>query len=125
MHSRSAGNHRPLQWRLLLGVCLLAGCTSWRVQHVSPADLLSREPRRLRITRADRSRIELHRPQLVGDTIIDGRVRRGVRTKVPLNEVVDVAVRKWDPAETAALVVGTTAVGAVVTIGLIWDSRAD
>jgi len=32
--------------------------------------------------------------------------------------VVDVAVRKWDPAETAALVVGTTAVGAVVTIGL-------
>ncbi len=110
---------------LLLGVCLLAGCTSWRVQHVSPVDLLSREPPRLRITRADRSRIVLHRPQLVGDTIIDGRVRRGVRTKVPLNEVVDVAVRKWDPAETAALVLGTSAVGAVVTIGLIWDSRAD
>ena len=98
MRSRSAGNHRSLQWRLLLGVCLLAACTSWRVQHVSPADLLSREPPRLRVTRADRSRVELHRPQLVGDTIIDGRVRGGVRTKVPLNEVVEVAVRKWDPA---------------------------
>jgi hypothetical protein len=73
----------------------------------------------------DQSRVELRHPQLVGDTIMDGRVRRGVRAKVPMNEVAQIAVRKWDPVETAGLVLGTAAVGAVVTIGVMWDSRAD
>lgn len=112
--------------RLLLGLFVLTGCTGWRTAPVSPVDLLTPEPpSRIRITRVDESRVELHHPQLAGDTIIDGRARRGIRTKVPLSDVASVAVRKWDPLKTAGLVLGTAAVGAVVAIGLVWDTHAD
>ena len=120
---------RARAWRdlcLVLGLFVLTGCTGWRTAQVSPVELLAPEPpSRIRITRVDESRVELHHPQLAGDTIVDGRVRRGTRTKVPVSEVASIAVRKWDPLKTAGLVLGTTAIGAVVAIGLVWDTHAD
>jgi hypothetical protein len=111
---------------VVLGLLMLAGCTRWRAEHVSPAGLLTSEsPTRIRVTRVDKSRVELHRPQLVGDTIVDGRAQDGLRTKVPLNDVAQIAVRKWDPFGTTGLILGAAALGAVVTIGLMWDARAD
>jgi hypothetical protein len=105
---------------------VLTGCTRWRAEQVSPVGLLTSEsPTRTRITRFDRSRVELHHPQLVGDTIFDGRTRHGIRERVRLSDVAQVAVRKWDPLGTAGLVLGTAALGTVVTIGLLWDARAD
>lgn len=116
--------NRP-HWFVLVGLFALAGCTRWRTQQVSPAGLLTSEsPRKIRVTRTDRSRVVLHQPQLVGDTIIGGRTRKGVRAKVPLSEVKQVAVRKWDPFGTAGVVLGAAALGALITIGLIWDTHA-
>ena len=119
-------------WRLrhratcyTLSALLLVGCTRWRVQDVFPEEVLATQPDRVRITLADRSRLELHRPQLVADTIYDGRARHGMRRQVPLGKVREVALRKWDPLGTAALTVGTAAVGAVIAIGAVWSSRAD
>ena len=45
--------------------------------------------------------------------------------RVPLTDVAQVAVRKWDPPATGGLAVGTTALGAVVAIGVMWDAPAD
>jgi hypothetical protein len=115
------------RWRcLVLSLLALTGCTRWRTEPVSPVELLALQPPlRIRITRVDRSRVELHRPQLVGDTIIDGRTRRGIPTQVSLDEVASVAVRKWDPFGTAGVLIGTAALGTALTIGLMWDGRAD
>jgi hypothetical protein len=115
---------RQLGCYRLLSLLVLAGCTHWRPARESPADLLAPEPPpRVRITRLDESRVELRRPQLVGDTLIDGRTRDGSDVKVPLAQVAQVAVRKWDPIGTAGVVLGTAALGAIVTIGLMWDAR--
>ena len=109
-----------------LGALLLVGCTRWRVQDVVPGELVAtRHPDRVRITRVDRSRIELRQPRLVGDTIYDGRSHRGERPRVLVADVEEVAVRKLDPLGTAAVMLGTAALGAVVAIGLLWSSRAD
>lgn len=56
---------------------------------------------------------------------VDGRTQHGTSRKVPFTDVAQVAVRKWDPFGTAGLVVGTVALGAIVTVGLMWDARAD
>jgi hypothetical protein len=61
----------------------------------------------------------------VGDTIMDGRIGHDTRTKVFLNDVAEVAVRKWDLFGTTGLILGAAALGTVATIGLLWDARAD
>jgi hypothetical protein len=105
---------------------ILTDCTSWRTEHVSPVALLtSTPPSRLQVTRADKSRVELRRPQLVGDTIVDGRTRRGTRTRIALNDVEEVAVRKWDPLETTGLVLGVAVLGGIVTLAALYDTRVD
>jgi hypothetical protein len=94
--------------------------------HVSPSDLLSSEPpSKIRITRADKSRVVLHKPQLVGDTLLDGRSGHDLPAKVSLDEVAEVQVRRLDPVETAGLILGTAALGLLVAAGLTWDARAD
>ncbi len=94
--------------------------------NVSPVDLLSSEPpSKIRVTRADKSRVVLHDPRLVGDTLVDGRIRHDLPAKVSLDEVAEVQVRKGDPVETAGLILGTAALGLLVAAGLTWDARAD
>jgi hypothetical protein len=102
------------------------GCTRWRTQDVTPRELLSaRKPEQLRITRLDHSRVVFRRPQLVGDTIYDGRLHRDERAQVPVSGVSEIAIRGWDPLGTIALTLGTAALGAVVAVGAVWSSRAD
>ena len=101
-------------------------CTRWRVKEVTPRELLThRTEDRVRITRLDRSQIVFRRPKLVGDTIYNGGSHDRGRAPIAVSDVAQVAVRRLDPIGTTAVVLGTAALGAVVTIGALWSSRAD
>lgn len=111
---------------LFLIAIALSGCTRWRVQSVSPAELVTTlHSQKVRITRPDRSRIVLHQPELIRDTVYGRPNRRGIRQGVALNDVRKVAVRGWDPIGTAVLTVCAAAVASVVYIGVLWSERAD
>jgi hypothetical protein len=111
---------------LFLIAMTLSGCTRWRVQSVSPKELVTtRRPYKVRITRPDRSRIVLHQPELIRDTVYGRPNRRGIRQGVALTDVRKVAVRRWDPIGTAVLTVSAAAVASVVYMGVLWSERAD
>lgn len=117
---RGLKSHLP-EHRFLVGILLLAGCTHWHTDHVSPVGfLISKAPNRIRVTRVDHSRVVLHNPLLVGDTIVDSRPKDASGTKVPLNDVAEVAIRKCDPLATIGLVLGTAVVGASAAFVAAW-----
>ena len=48
----------------------LSGCVSWKVRNVEPkAFVMEAKPERIRIQRADASKVVLTRPAVVGDSI--------------------------------------------------------
>ena len=106
----------PLVPRCLDAVMLtsvLAGCSSWQVTDVAPAQLLQREaPERLRVTRADGSWVTLDHPRLTGDSIAGETA--GASAAIPLSDVQALAVRKSHTAKTLGLIAGLTAAGLIV-----------
>ena len=100
---------------------LVAACTHWHTERASPTALLTTKiPSRIRITQPDRSRVVVHHPQLVGDTIVDGRPKRPPGPKIPLSDVTAVAVRKWEPVRTMGLVLGTLIVAGYAALAAVW-----
>jgi hypothetical protein len=97
---------------------LVAGCTTWRVQWVSPETVIRRDqPGAVEVTRVDSSRVVLQDPRVVGDSLV-GKVDGAVES-VALAHVAYVAVRRGDGAGTAGLVLlgalaGFVAVAAAV-----------
>ena len=52
-------------------VILVAGCTTWRVQWVSPETVIRRDqPGAVEVTRVDSSRVVLQDPRIVGDSLV-------------------------------------------------------
>lgn len=119
---------------LLAGVLvspLLLSCTSWRLQQISPAQLISeKQPSKIRVTRSDGTRIVLTQPRLSGDSLIgsaigyvsvvppEGGARVGVSTAeplgIPLADVAGVSVRRTNAWLTSLLVLGVFAAGGAV-----------
>ena len=100
---------------LATAAATISACTSWRVQPVSPAQLLDEErPERVRVQRSDRSRVVLNAPQLVPDSLVG--TSRGERTSLPLADIAQIEVRRGSTGKTIGLVLGLTAVTAVVCI---------
>ena len=84
-----------------LSAIVLVGCTSWRVQNVSPMSFVAEtKPGKIRIQREDGSRMVLSRPALVGDSI------RGPQGAVAVADVSAIAVRKFDVLKTLGLTLG-------------------
>jgi hypothetical protein len=82
---------------------LVVGCTTWRVQWVSPETVIRRDqPGAVEVTRVDSSRVVLRDPRIVGDSLV-GKVDGAVES-VALARVAYVAVRRGDGAGTAGLV---------------------
>jgi hypothetical protein len=123
---------KNLRLKLRLGFCWSFGaaaapaCTKWQVQSAAPQQLLAENrPEKIRITRTDRSRVILQRPEIINDTLYgvrdDSRLRldregnpasrHGAREAVALPDVVDVALRKTDPVTTGLLVAAGIGVG--------------
>jgi hypothetical protein len=122
MLTRHRRKRRELERWLLCGVLLVTGCTHWHTERMAPAALLtSKTPSRIRVTRTDRSRVVVHHPRLVGDTIVDGRPKRSSGTRVPLSDVSAVAVRKVEPFRTTGLVLGTLVVASFAALAAVWQ----
>ena len=97
----------------MLGALALVGCTTWRVQDVAPIVLVTEaKPGKVRIERADASRMVLTQPMVVGDSI------RGRQGAVAAADVRRIAVRRFDVLRTFGLVGGilvASALGCVAT----------
>jgi hypothetical protein len=99
----------------LFVVTTLTACTSWRVQPVSPEQLLDDErPKAVRVQRADRSRVVLNSPQLVPDSLLG--TTRGQRTAVPLADITQIAVRRGNALKTTGLILGIPATAFAVIL---------
>ena len=82
---------------------LLAGCTTWRVQWISPETVIRRDqPGAVEVTRVDSSRVVLDQPRIVGDSLV-GKVE-GAVASIALADVAYVAVRRGEGGGTAGLV---------------------
>lgn len=104
-----------------LSVCL-TGCQSWRTQSISPREVVeTQHPRRIRVSLASQSQLELEAPEIQGDTLF-GHVGEDPKSRkpigLPLSVVEQVAVRQSDAGKTAVAVVGGAG-AAVVLFGLL------
>ena len=113
--------------RVFLSRCLavmlmssyLSGCTGWRVESLSPAEVVERQqPREVRVEHSDGRREVLYEPQVRGDSLLG---RRNWRAKQPdrmliLSDVKEVATPHFSGARTAALVVVVAIVGVIVAL---------
>jgi hypothetical protein len=104
------GSHiRQALWRKVAAPLLLAthlaGCTSWRVENVPPAELLqTTAPSEVRVTRPDDSKVVLTRPGIVRDSLWGWS--RGAQLGMPLTDVTVIATRHGDAGKTVELSVG-------------------
>lgn len=105
--------HQPRRERrrarpLLLLVIYLLGCTSWQVQQVAPPQLIAeRQPSRVRVTRADQSRVVLRDPTIVGDALVGAldSAKAVWESRVALSEVQRIEVQHGDAGRTIGLAV--------------------
>jgi hypothetical protein len=79
-----------------------SGCMAWRVDQVSPRELLSdRSIDAVRVTRADKSKVEIWNPSIQGDSIIGHPTNRAIaRLVMPLSQVTSIATRHQSVGRT-------------------------
>ena len=109
---------RPIASTLLLWY--LAGCTTWRVQNLTPQQIIDRwHPASVRVTTADRSEFVLDQPEIAGSDSLAG-LHNGAPSSVAVSDVTQVAIRKFSTGKTVGLVVGISvvAVGIAAVIAL-------
>jgi len=95
---------RPIACTLLLW--FLAGCTSWRVQNLTPQQIIDRwHPTSVRVTTADSSEFVLDQPEIAGGDSLAG-LERGAPSSVAVSDVTQVAIRKFSTGKTVGLVAG-------------------
>jgi hypothetical protein len=122
-------HHQPRRERrrarpLLLLLIYLSGCTSWQVEQVAPAQLIAeRQPSRVRVTRADQSRVVLRDPTIVGDTLVGAldSAKAVWESRVALSEVQRIEVRHGDAGRTIGLAL---AAAGLVVFGLYKAANA-
>jgi len=118
---------RTVGWErwALVGSMLVgaAGCMTWRVESVTPREVLSRpEITAVRITTTDtlRAAIEIYDPVLAGDSISGHPTQRAVaRVYVPLRNVRTIATRRKNLGKT--LLFGLGIAGGVVVYALLQE----
>jgi hypothetical protein len=106
----------------------VASCMSWRVEPVSPAQVVIQDqPSAIRVTMNDGSRFELESPVVSGDSLLglaksEAYAPRGVL----LADISRVEIRKGDALKTVGLVVGLAMlfVGIAATVTCATDEDA-
>jgi hypothetical protein len=90
----------------MLATTMPAACTSWKAQHVSPEQLITREhPSAVRVQRQDGSQVVVNRPRIGTDSLLGVTARRQP-TSVPLADISQVAVQRFNALKTVGLVLG-------------------
>jgi hypothetical protein len=117
--------------RRVVGCVLIASylpaCTSWRMQEVSPAQVVAeQQPEKIRVTLTDSSQVTLQRPSVSGDTLRGveqvGQTSRVVtrgHSAIPLSNVAYVSVSETSAGKTAGLVIVGLGVVVFGVAGLI------
>lgn len=105
---------------VIAGVLLLANvsaaCSSWRVQSVTPQELLAREhPNAIQVREQGGAKYVLGSPRVEGDSLT-GYVKRVVR-RIPIMAGDKVAVRRFNAIKTVGLIVGIPAAGIAAFLG--------
>src|SRR2546422_11326797 len=98
-----------------LSGCIGSSLKSWRVQPPPPANVVTEQhPKRIRVSRADSTKIVLKDPSVIGDSLVamDAADRRFA---IPLTQVKQVEVEKTDGGKVTFVVVGSAA-GAVLLV---------
>jgi len=95
------------------------GCMGWRVEQVPPRELLKdRSIEAVRVTRADKSKVEIWNPKLEGDSIVGHPTDRAIaRLVMPLSQVETISTRHKSVGKT--LVIGLGVIGAVAVYALL------
>lgn len=107
---------RPIACTLL--VAFVAGCTTWRVQTLTPAQVIDRlHPTSVRVTTADSSEFVLEQPEMAGGDSLVG-YQNGVPSSIVISDVTQVATRGFSSGKTVGLVAGIVVVGGVIA-GLV------
>jgi len=105
----------------LAGLAALSatGCMGWRVQQVSPRELLrDKSIEAVRVSRADKSRVEIWSPRLEGDSIVGHPTERAIaRLVMPLSQVETISTRYKSVGKT--FVIGLAVIGAVGVYALL------
>jgi hypothetical protein len=122
-----------------LSITLVLGsataCSSWHTQAATPSEVLAaRRPSSARVTLAGGSTVVVHRPRIAGDTLTgwpDGGEHRAGTThasdpadpiRIPLANILSIAVRRVSAGKTALLVVGVGLTAALVAAAATSDS---
>ena len=98
---------------LLTLMSLSSGCTQWAARQPAPVEILASEhPDKVKIVTASGEAIEVHNPEVRGDSVIGLLPNTGVagqplaRFSMPLSDVRGIATQRRDAARTIALAAG-------------------
>jgi hypothetical protein len=106
--------------RLLLRGCPLlllgsvAACQSWRTQQVAPAQAVAAEqPKRVRVTEPNGSRLVVIGPTVAGDTLRGRSESDGYAIAIPIGDILKLETPKSN-LTTSRIVAGATGLGFVI-----------
>ncbi len=112
-------------WAVMLMAGQIGGCTGWRLETVSPAEVIARDkPSVVRVQYEDEQHEVLYQPEVRGDSLV-GRSEPGAREAdrtVALADVTSVATRHVSGGRTTGLVLGLVGIGAVVGFVIAIDN---
>ena len=95
---------------LTIITCVLSGCTSWRVQGITPQRVIAeRRPAAAFVQARNQSGVMLQAPFIRNDSLVGWAPSVGRTLGIPLAEVTQIEVRVPDGGKTAGLVVGIVA----------------
>lgn len=116
---RSANGHRSGVAALL--VLTASGCAGWKTTTVAPRELLAtKEVTAVRVTRADKSKVEIYDPVLQGDSIIGHPTKLAIaRLVMPLSQVQTIATRQ--PSLGKTVLIGLGIIGAIVAYSALME----
>ncbi len=103
-------------WAVILMAGQIGGCTAWRLETVSPAEVIADKPSVVRVQYADEQQEVLYQPEVRGDSLL-GRSEPDARQAdraLALADVTSVATRHVSGGRTTGLVLGLVGIGAVV-----------
>ena len=98
-------------WAALLLVITVSGvgCQAWHVQDIAPESLLATQPRIIRVTRTDGSRVLLEDPVLRSDTVsglVADRREGQQQVSIPIADVRQVETPRFSVERTVGLFAG-------------------
>ena len=107
---------RPIAFTLLLW--FTAGCTSWRVQNLTPQQVIDKwHPASVRVTRADSSQVVFEQPRMAeGDSLV-GLVQ-GAPSGIPVSDVTHVAIRRISAGKTLGLIWAIDVVVGIIVLAV-------